>query len=705
MLIKFQSNKIEFILKYLIILVVIIQVMFYMEAILNKLHLKNEYFYIDETTILESGKEVVNSTFENEYLKFNENISNVKYTSLDVYIKTGNYIDINHIPKFYILPYLEYGNISESSSPYNYLSATYNRFLSYDLYNNDSLNHFYNYNYEDYLKIDNNFNIKLSKNFNLLNDLYDDKNHNIKSNLEVFNSYPLFSSNDFSEFKNIVEFINKNFDEKLLQIMDRYYIHESSFVLSPLNELKLGKKAEDIFSQYGFYSIIGISEIMDLLGGFSLSNYEKSLKIIFLVYYLIFIFFIFYFFKDNKVRFSFLLILGISLYLNKYYFYQYPPGHAPFRHFFDILIVIIIYKFNNNENRTLLYSLPFVLLSILINKENGMFIWLAYLGMFFISDIVNLLKEQIYSYKIILRTVIIFVLGLITLLYYPLAQNPSSKYFLDGFYSFRIYEGFYFVLFMIIFSWFILIIFYNWLIKEKIFKLYLFTSIYAQLSYFYYVWGGGNAHLIVLIPIYLLPWIILFSRINFKYKTYLTYIIICILTVIYLFSLKSFIVEKYQSEKVFKNHKTYEWKFERAGGLISTVDPVYFEDSINLIKKYNKTDDITMISKYDNILSIFSKKYTNLQFFELRSLIVTKDEFNSVKQQIKNSNIIFVDNDIKRDFENELKNPNFWIFVLFEENIKQRIPKLQVLKNLFLEIENDYELVEKGKLISVYKRK
>jgi len=707
MLIEKDEYKLNKLLKYLVFAIIAIQLIVYLDAIFSKLKIKNEFFYLDEQTKLIDNTFVSNHTFDKKYLTFDKNISNAKYTSLDIYVNIHDPFDINEIPKFHIFPYIKYGNIYEKNSILHYKSSDYYRLFKYDLNGKSLMNSFYQYYYKNGIKVAESYNKNIKHNLNIIQKIYRTRNYAMKSTLPESFEYPLFKAKTESELKKIADYINKNYDEKILQMLDRYYFHESSFVLTPINEYKLGKPINKIFSQYGFLSILSISKIMDLFGGYSIVNYEKTLKFIYLLYYVIFLFFIFKFFKTYFERYIMVVILGISLYLNSFYFFQYSPGHVPFRHMLDILLIYILYKYESESKDKLLFilGLGIAILSIYIDKENGMLMWLTFLATYTISNIVLYIQRKNFLFTRILSILAILTLGIIAISLYPLSSNPSAKYFIDGFYSFRIYGAFYGVLLVITLGWISIILFWKKLIKLKIFKLYLFTTIYAQLSYFYFVWGGGNAHFIVLLPIYILPWAILISKINFKYKKIFLIIVAVIATLIYAKGLNSFLFQRYNNEKVFKNHKTYEWNFNRAGGLISTVNPSEFEDSIDLIKKYDKTKEIAMISKYDNILSIFSKKYTKLPFFELRSFIVTKTDYKKVIKALKKSDTIFVDNDIERDFDNELNNPNLWTFFMFNENIKQRIPKLRVLKSLFEDIKSQYKLVKKGKLISVYKRK
>ena len=76
---------------------------------------------------------------------------------------------------------------------------------------------------------------------------------------------------------------------------------------------------------------------------------------------------------------------------------------------------------------------------------------------------------------------------------------------------------------------------------------------------------------------------------------------------------------------------------------------------------------------------------------------------------IKNkANILYVDSDIDRDYRSEMKERRFFDLYdeyWYNENVKQRILKLEVLSRLFNEVREDYILVEKGNMIDVYRRK
>jgi len=116
-----------------------------------------------------------------------------------------------------------------------------------------------------------------------------------------------------------------------------------------------------------------------------------------------------------------------------------------------------------------------------------------------------------------------------------------------------------------------------------------------------------------------------------------------------------------------------------------------------------------MVSKYETVLTFFSRKQSGLPLFELRSMLVTWDDFYAMKAQLlQKADTLFVDSDILRDFGNEVRQDSIFDFgspVLRNENLGQRIPKQLMLRELFLQIRDNYTLVKKGNLVDVYQKK
>ena len=93
----------------------------------------------------------------------------------------------------------------------------------------------------------------------------------------------------------------------------------------------------------------------------------------------------------------------------------------------------------------------------------------------------------------------------------------------------------------------------------------------------------------------------------------------------------------------------------------------------------------------------------------MRSFLVSNIEYNEVLSLINNkADILYVDSDIDRDYKAEMKERRFFDLYdeyWYNENVKQRIPKLEILSKLFDEVKEDYILIERGELIDVYRKK
>lgn len=701
----------------IMVFVIFLNIIFLVWAISSDLKVKNEYLYLDEMTILNNHKVVSNSEYtrDNLILDVKQLTKPEKFNSLNVF--NHGTIGINQSTDFVFFPDYKFFDISNPRSRFHFLVSGKNREFTINFRQTPYLFLFnqqlFHYISEKCTNRNEFIEFKVKHNQPFINT--EDKNA-----LECYSdniSYmiptaPLIQADTEKKFKEKLDFVEKNLDEKLLQYMARYYFHETSFVLSPINEIKLGKPLNEVFSQYGFLSILTVSQVMDWLGGFSYPNFNHAMKLFYLLYFLAFLLVIFSMFKDVVIRSFMVLIAMLGLFLNGYSFFDYAPGIVPIRHFFDLFVIFFVWKFLHTNRRIyLIIALIFVVLSIFTNKEYGMLMGLAFIGALVYEVVFKSLKEHVIDYKFLaLALTSVVVIGL-SLLSYPLATNPSSKYFLDGFYSFPLQLNIFAIVLFAIFAEVMLLLFFaKHLYKNKLLSVYVLTALYSQLLYFYFVWGGGYSHFYPLMTIFILPIVIFISSFDYhksKIMVIGSYGIIGVLFLVTLFYGFNFYSQILNSKKVFKDHVVYDWQTSRAEGMKTTFNPDVFEDSINIIKKYSPKNKIYMISKYDNILAILSTKYSGLNFFELRSSLVTKDEYEKAVKDLLLSELIYVDNDINRDFSTEENSLNLWNLIPgnFVENKSQRIPKLKVLKKLYFDvIPNNYKLIHKGKLISVYER-
>jgi hypothetical protein len=531
---------------------------------------------------------------------------------------------------------------------------------------------------------------------------YLDESTKLTDNYIVSNQKYLQSLNTNSNDSQKSTFLNSNELENKLQSEDRYYIHHNAYMLSPINEFRLNRPFHEIFSQYGFLSVITTSTLMNFLGEDSINNYEKIMKFYYFFYFIMFIYLIKYLLKDHFLRALAFLFFGISLFKLGFFQFIYAPGASPIRHILDlpILLLLIFYE-QNKKLKYLFFAIIFSIVSIWISKDFGQFIFFSLLGVITANILIFYFKgtEKKETIKYFLFLLLcLFILGAISLYTYPLMQNPVTKYFIDGFYSFADHSLISQISIIIAGQWLFLIFQYEKLKSSKLLSIYIFLLFYTQFLYSYPIWGG-QSHVSIFLFIFILPSLILLQINHFKFKKFLLFILIVNYLVTYFEGYVKF--KKYEKEymQIFQTHKTYKWDMPKTG-FFSTIDPTPFRNSVALIQKYEPSNKIYMISKYDNLLAILSQRYSGFPFFELRSTIITHDDYNMIKNIINSkANILFVDNDIEKDFTQELNSTKN------QEDIQQRIPKLKVLKNLYIDVKNNYTLIEKGELISVYKRK
>ena len=522
----------------------------------------------------------------------------------------------------------------------------------------------------------------------------------------------MIQASDNHELEEKIDFVKKNLDEKLLQTMDRYFFHETSFALAPLNEMKLGKPWHEVFSQYGFLSVLGLSAVMDFFGGFSYPNYEKAIKLSYFAYYLCFLFVARKIFARPSISALLILAYSVSFFLNSYYFYQYPPGHAPIRHFFDLVVLYFVARFGTeNKLPDLLLATAFVVLSIFTSKDYGLMLAAAFVIGGSYHALYGYFSHRSVDRRFLCLLLIATALFVTAIRLYPLADNPSAKYFIDGFYSFHVTSIEYIaVLASILVQTLILFFNGNRMYERKRLFFYVFSAAYSQCLYFYYVWGGRDAHFFTFLVIYLLPYMIFIDTLRIRHATFNRFSYGASMTLLLgalTWGAWGFLSDYRASERVFSDHLTYTWSLPRAKGMVTTTDPAPFEDAVSRIRRNSPENRVFMISKYDDILSILSEKYSGTDFFELRSMIVTRDEYRRIRSQLETADTIFVDNDIDRDFEEELNRMLIWNMLppLFSEHRYQRIPKLQELKKLYRDvIPGKFTLAERGTLISVYRR-
>lgn len=505
------------------------------------------------------------------------------------------------------------------------------------------------------------------------------------------------------------EFLDKNRFELHWQILNRWVIHHHNFILGPINEYALGKDLKDIFMQYGWLNILLIKNIMEWLGGISYNNYFIVFFSFYFIYYSSYVGITYWIFR----KISYTLVVSALAFASQnsigFQFLFLGPGMNPIRHFFDIFVLGLFYAYcRHGRIRYLLISLMLCFIAILNNNQFGLFLLVALL---FSAMIKSLRDGYKMKYIDILILITSSILGIVIFAVSKIGPDYMSKYYLAGLLGAPLsMRTFFLILLFISIGYLILLKSYKKKVECAIIGLFLL--IYSQELLIYYVWGGVSDHFKALVPIYALTAVYLLkilidNNITIKkHEKAITTALVIISLCFYIPSVGKYYKTKQEFDRVFDTHQTYQWNMER-GHFVSTMNPKYFEDSIQLIQKYSPQNGIYMISKYDAFLPFMAKRYNAMPYIEMSQFLITKNEMQNVIDTVnsKQPEFLFVDTDINRNLNTDIVNskaPN--IGYLHNESV-WRVQRLNLLKDVFNAVRDDYEPLEKALLVTVYQRK
>jgi len=505
------------------------------------------------------------------------------------------------------------------------------------------------------------------------------------------------------------DFLKKNYFELHWQILNRWVLHHHNFVLGPINEYALGRPLQEINAQYGLFNVVMMRWLLEKTGGISYQNYFQKWYAWWLVYYALFVALAYLLFR-NVYYVTLVCVLAFG-FVNKidYQFLFLGPGLNPIRHFLDLPVMACLYWYlKTGRGGLLVLALLFGLIGLANNKQFGVFL----VGALVVTLLVKNWQEREHGRHPEVRWVVgaAVVLGLILLWGIP-GRDMQSQYYRQGFLGFYTSPHRLYLIVFIISGSYLLLLRVEQVAKEWKY-LALFLLLYSQGLLLYGIWGSDRhllniASVLVLSGVVFLKLVIDQSCLK-KYEQILVgALIVGALSFVYVPGLFAYYTTKSEYEKIFVTHRTYEWNLERAQ-FRSTMDPKYFVDSVALIQQYaNSENGIYIISKYDSVVPFLAKKYSAMPFYDVPWILLTQNEVNLCVESIKANKppYLFVDVDIERNLNGEIvvrQTPS--IGGLGAESLG-RVQRLNLLKQIFVAVKDDYELEMSRGLLTVYRRK
>ena len=530
---------------------------------------------------------------------------------------------------------------------------------------------------------------------------------------DILNLYNKEADKKIYSKENIV-FVKKNIDEFVNQVTAGHFFHHHNAMFSPINEYVLGKEISQINFFYGWFNSVTIITLSNLIGGTSFDNYIQITYSFYLLYFLFVIAVSSFIFKRLDYVLLVALISVVFTNILGFEHIRFGPGLNPIRHYSDVFVLLFFYLylfFDRKKQFFLTLAFSFSLLGVLINRELGIVLFIS----FSVSIFIFIARKSINKYKdfSILIFAFIFLIAIVLNILEGSSENKTLIYSLLGVSVPETPSTLLFCLLLFFSGVYVLLVHEKNASDYRLRYLLFFWFAYSQGLLIYYIWNPAPNHLTCLGSV----WAILFSLIikfifSSVYKNYESKILLIPILFISFFALLPtslfYVVHQKNYYEEFKNHKVYQWNFPSAQ-FSTTMDPSYFENAISLIHKYEKDNGIYIVSKYDNILPFLSQKYSKMPFVEVGLSLVSDKEMKQCIDAIRNNSpeFLFVDTDIKRSYLGDVYDPNDKVTKLLGTALLSsgRVEVLSNFQRLFLAIEDDYELVEKGILISVYQRK
>ena len=492
------------------------------------------------------------------------------------------------------------------------------------------------------------------------------------------------------------------------QFVGNGVIHHHGFMLNPLNEYDLGKPREEIFAQYGWLNLWLTHGLMNALGGINLHNYFRVWYSYYYLYYLVYFGLLWLIFRRRDyLAAGALLAVGLLSFIEFQWLLE-PPGINPIRRILELPLIAGLWLYWQQPRlRYLLLVIAGIWLAILNNWQFG----LMALG----AAGVCLGLKRWQQGNLTGKTSdfllgIGLVGGLILVQWMRGGNDPLSVYYLAGSSAMpvSVWTG---ALCLIVFAAGAALLARLFDFQRPFAYLCFFLLLYTAAVVTYSIWNGSPTYLLVPGPLYVLTGLAFCRYLAEKVPVFrLLRKQAAVLLVI--IGLGVLLTGGWDQERtrneflgIMDSHQVYEWDLDRAK-FTSAMDPRYFQNGVELIQKYSQDPKIHIISKYDNFLPFLAGRYSAMPFFEMSKFLMSPKETALCVERLLTDRpeYLFVDTDIHRDYVADMVHRLSPLGAL-NPHSRYRVAQMQLMQKVFATVQEQYELVEQGLILSVYKRR
>ena len=386
-------------------------------------------------------------------------------------------------------------------------------------------------------------------------------------------------------------------------------------------------------------------------------------------------------------------------------------GYTPVRHFHEAFVILFLFIYVTKERAAwLIAALAATFVGVLLDRTYGSFAVLALFAVLVIRIVVG-------HGRTIEKWVILLGVPAYALLFWyvgqVLAPNPYVDGFLNGVWGFPVGDmkvGLFLIGFI---SGHIAIAYLMKRHFDQRLYLSLFLLLYTEALVFYWLVVPNYGHLYAILPmaIFALASLMRFgfpATVSGRTERASVAIALVVAVMLSLQGTYRLATTTLAIRKVEADHKIFNWPFKNAQ-IRSTMDPALFSDATQMIERWAPQRGVYVISQFDTLITWLSQKYSLMPHSDLISYLngpLAHEKVVNILRS-KQPDILFVDSCIECNFIT-LSSSRESILSINPDLLKrayEKIDRLRRLQDVYREIKDDYELVERGALISVYKLK
>ncbi len=485
-------------------------------------------------------------------------------------------------------------------------------------------------------------------------------------------------------------------------------IHHHGFMLNPLNEYDLGKPRSEIFAQYGWLNLWLTHGLMQVLGGINLHNYFRVWYSYYYLYYLLYFGLLWLIFRRRDyLAAGAMLAVGLLSFIDYQWLLQ-PPGINPIRRIAELPLLAGLWLYwQQPRPRHLLLVIASIWLAILNNWQFG----LMALGAAGVClGVQRWHRGALHGKSGDFLLGVGLIGGLLLVHWLRGGNDPLSAYYLAGSATLPIglWRG---PLILIIFAAGATLLARLFDPRRPMAYLCLFLLLYTAAVMTYSLWNGSATYLLVPGPLYVLTALAFLRYLAEKVPVFCLFhkqmAVMLVIVGLGVLLTGGWDQERTREEYLglMGSHQVYEWDLDRAK-FTSTMDSRYFQNGVVLIQKYSQDPKIHIISKYDNFLPFLAGRYSAMPYFEMSKFLISPRETALCVERLLTDRpeYLFVDTDIRRDFAVDMVH-RFSPWSGLNPLSRYHVAQMQQMQKVFATVQDQYELVEQGLILSVYKRR